>query len=187
MTFGIYWPEPILDEIRSVDVNARDAEQKTPLHYAAMLSKNPEVIEILLSRKANPNAQDSEKSTPLHEAAIENENPEITRILASAPNANVDARNSDENTPLIEAARRNSSLGATTTIQHLVNAGADINAEGDQKRTPLLAAALYNSNPKVVDLLLELGADSKAEDALGHTYDILLKMKAETHQILGKR
>ncbi len=47
-------------------------------------------------------------------------------------------------------------------IQILIQAGADVNARGNNGFTPLMLAALGNINPGVLEALLAAGADAKA-------------------------
>lgn len=50
------------------------------------------------------------------------------------------------------------SWGELTPVEALVNAGADVNAKGDQGGTPLFNAVI-GGNPDVVAFLLKAGAD----------------------------
>ena len=54
-------------------------------------------------------------------------------------------------------------------IQRLINAGADVNAKGNDGETVLMLAALNNSNPEVIKALLNAGADLNAQDEDGMT------------------
>ena len=66
-----------------VDVNAKDEEGWTPLHFAAESNKNPEVITTLIKAGADVNAKGEWGHTPLYLAAC-NENPEVLTLLINA-------------------------------------------------------------------------------------------------------
>ena len=52
---------------RGADVDARDADQRTPLHYACA-NRNMELAMALVDRSADVNARDEDQWTPLHYA-----------------------------------------------------------------------------------------------------------------------
>ncbi|MCS6777395.1 MAG: ankyrin repeat domain-containing protein [Chloroherpetonaceae bacterium] len=58
--------------------------------------------------------------------------------------------------------------GDTTAVQHMLNAGANIEARNDSGRTALALAAL-KSNETMVLLLLDRGANVNARDPAGMT------------------
>lgn len=60
-------------------------------------------------------------------------------------------------TALIEAAKK----GQVDKVESLLEAGADVNARGQDRQTPLMAASL-GGHPEVVQLLIEKGADVNA-------------------------
>jgi endonuclease YncB( thermonuclease family) len=64
------------------DVNAPDAEELTPLHYAAFAG-NAALVRLLLHHHANPGARDAFGFTPLHAAAREG-HLEAARALVAA-------------------------------------------------------------------------------------------------------
>lgn len=63
-----------------VDVNAKGAKGKTPLHLACRM-KNKEAIEFLLKVKANPNALDESYQTPLHEIILDTDTGNEKKML----------------------------------------------------------------------------------------------------------
>ena len=71
------------------DVNAKNNDGDTPLHFAA--SRDYKKVQMLLSAGADVNAKDKNGDTPLHRAA-KNDHKEIAELLI-AKGANVNARN----------------------------------------------------------------------------------------------
>ena len=92
--------------------------------------------------------------TPLHVAANENENVGVVTLLLEA-GADVRARDGSGRHPVWEAATNpNSEVLAT-----LIRAGGDLHATGGSKGySPLMVASQWNSNPDVVEALLDAGA-----------------------------
>ena len=114
--------------------NARNREGTTPLHIAALLYSEreilrqirqgdlkdiPRLLEVLLSAGADPNIKNKEGNTALHEATL----------------------GGDEEVALL-----------------LIQSGADVNAINNEGLTPLWSASAMGL-PKVVSALLERGAN----------------------------
>ena len=51
----------------------------------------------------------------------------------------------------------------------LISAGADINTQTELGITALMYASFYNTNPRVIDALLDAGANATLEDEDGNT------------------
>ena len=169
--------------IGGVDYTTRRLGGITPLHVAARLNPNPEVLAVLLEAGADPTARAWRHEThynwsgnvsPLYDAARSNPNPEIAATLLAA-GANVDGRGAEirfwspsspptRASPLYFAVRI---PGHPAVIEVLARAGADLELTDSSGRTALHHAAI--TNPAVFPLLLRLGANPDALDAEGKT------------------
>ena len=145
------------------DVDARDADGDTPLHWALHWTglRHVEVIKILLEGGASLKGG-SEDDQPMIFYAARNETPEIMKLIIEA-GADVNARHKGD-MPLIHATN-------IEIMKVLLVAGADVTAKGETGRTPLhLFARSWNEHqPEVLKLLLESGADVDARDGDGCT------------------
>ncbi|XP_049946893.1 ankyrin-3-like [Schistocerca serialis cubense] len=119
------------------DVEAKDDDKRTPLHWAAIRG-HVEVARCLLEDGADVNTRDNWQNTPLHQAAW-NDNAAVVRLLA-ASSADPNARDSDGGTPLHDAAWRGHADAATA----LLEAGADREVRNDDADTPLDLAERNN-------------------------------------------
>ena len=104
------------------DPNARDADGKTPLHWAAQADR-PDVMRALLARGADPAAADAEGRTPLHVA----EGPASVATLIDA-GADVEAHDAFGLTPLMLAALRSDPGDGVAIVGALLENGARLNA-----------------------------------------------------------
>eukprot|EP00026_Physarum_polycephalum_P007239 Phypoly_transcript_07297.p1 GENE.Phypoly_transcript_07297~~Phypoly_transcript_07297.p1 ORF type:complete len:550 (+),score=72.44 Phypoly_transcript_07297:113-1651(+) len=168
----------------------------TPLH-AATESKNSELVELLLSKGANPNALDLNNATPLHLAAS-SDSIEVVEILAkvsnlNAPNsfgasplhdavfqgklelakillkngASVDLHDNDGLLP-IHTVCRSASPNAMDVLALLIQYGSDVNGRDSTGRTPLQMCAVKKERGKeLAEVLLYHGADLTIENAQG--------------------
>jgi ankyrin repeat protein len=67
----------------SADVNARDASQFTPLHWAASYGRS-DMVELLLSHRADRSAKSWDGKTPL-DFARESKDAKTIRLLERGP------------------------------------------------------------------------------------------------------
>jgi len=146
---------------RGADVNARDEDGVTPLHYAAYYGFL-DAARLLLDRGADVNARDEFGGTPLHYAAGSG-HVNVVRLLLDR-GADVNARDEDGVTPLHYAAY----YGFLDAARLLLDRGADVNARAKYGVTPLYLAA-REGHVDVARLLLERGADAGARDDKGRT------------------
>jgi ankyrin repeat protein len=143
---------------RGADVNARNNDGATPLHYVA--HHNPDNIEVfryLVSQGADVNAKLHWGHTPLHDFAMRHgSNVEVLKYLVSK-GAKVYAKNDWGDTPLHFAAKHNPNV---EVLKYLVSQGAGVNAKNNGGWTPLHEAAAHNSNVEVLRYLVSVpGAD----------------------------
>ena len=64
----------------SANIEAKDSNDRSPLHYAARSNENPAVIQALLDAGANIDARNSDGDTPLA-VALEQENSAAAQVL----------------------------------------------------------------------------------------------------------
>lgn len=67
-----YYPVPILQMLldNGADINARDDDGNTALHYAASIKENEQIVSYLLKNNANPGIVNDKGETPRHNIAI---------------------------------------------------------------------------------------------------------------------
>ena len=149
-------PDPETTGYRATyDVNARDAEGRTPLHRAT-IAGDYELAQRLIGAGADVNAKDGDGYTPLHMAVLLG-NVKVVHALIAA-GADVNRRSADGYTPIRFAAIKDMKA---ETIHALIAAGADVNAKDGDGNTPLQMAA-FNGNVEVVQALISAGADVHA-------------------------
>lgn len=146
-------------------VNARDADGRTPLHWAAR-GVHFEVLQWLIERGADVKAVDAGGGTPLHSAAARG-HLEACRLLVEK-GAPVEVAMNDGSTPFWLAARG----GFRDVLEFLLAQGArkaDLEKRDPYGRTPLCAAARDGGgDAAVIKTLIDLGADVNAADKSGY-------------------
>jgi uncharacterized protein len=136
---------------RRADVNAREADGTTALHWAVR-ADDAEGVAVLLRAGANVNAANRYGITPLWLAGT-NGNAAVIETLIKA-GANVDAALPSGETALLVATRSGSTDAVRALLAHGANANVKENAYG---QTPLMLAASEN-HAEVCRLLIESGA-----------------------------
>ena len=173
-------PEMINVLVRAgADVDTRGAQEmelgRTALMCAAEKNiGNVGVVNALLKAGANVNLADEGNSeTPLMIAASRNTFDVVNALLKAG--ADVQYQNNMGWTVLTTAAYNNSTDGPDI-IRTLIKAGADVNARNRSGQTPLMFAARFNTNPAVINALIDGGAedltDKDGKTALVHAKEM---------------
>ena len=140
---------------RDADVNARQGDGATPLHWAAHLN-DLEAADLLIRAGAAVDATNDLGVTPLWVATTTGSAAMVAKLLEAR--ADPDIAPDTGGTPLMIAARQ----GNVAAVRSLLARGADVNAtEGAQGQTALMWA-VARGNPEVVRILLAAGADLHA-------------------------
>ena len=133
------------------DVNAKDNDGSTPLHWAIPRG-HKEIAELLIAEGADVNAKNGHGSTSLHNATELGQR-EIAELLI-AKGADVNAKSQRGSTPLHNAALS----GHKKTAELLIANGADMNPKNDDDKTPLDRAMLNHINADLVRKRTETAA-----------------------------
>lgn len=172
---------------RSTNVNAKDEDQYTALHWAAQ-NGDEAITRLLLDRGAAINETDGQGRTPAH-VACQHGQENVIRVLLSR-GADVQVKGKDNWTALHFAAWQ----GHLGIVKLLVKqAGADTDGQTTDGRTPLHLAS-QRGQYRVARILIELGADVHTTSTgfntplhvaaeTGHTSTsrLLIKHRADIH------
>ncbi|XP_072231838.1 receptor-interacting serine/threonine-protein kinase 4 [Leuresthes tenuis] len=172
---------------RSTNVNAKDEDQYTALHWAAQ-NGDEAITRLLLDRGAAINETDGQGRTPAH-VACQHGQENVIRVLLSR-GADVRIKGKDNWTALHFASWQ----GHLGIVKLLVKqAGADVDGQTSDGRTPLHLAS-HRGQYRVARILIELGADVSMTSAglttplhvaaeTGHTSTsrLLIKHQADIH------
>lgn len=174
---------------RNADVNAKDIDGFTPLHYANDIS----IAQILIENDANINARSNDSATPLCLAAKRGNNLLVGYLISCGARLKIKTRNSwsifhfaamggdvktirliyknfkeistiDRNgrSPLHYSAEQGDALSTFYFIKH----GCDTNLQDQQEMTPIHFAA-SEGNIAVAKILINHGADVRVTDNVG--------------------
>ena len=137
-----WWETATADDVENrvkagADVNVRNEDGETPLHWAARWNRNPEVIALMVRHGTDVNVQDKVGDTPLHWAASSNPNPAVIDVLVRL-GADANAQDEDGTTPLHWAANFNKN---PAVIDALLDAGADASLKNNYGELPADYAA----------------------------------------------
>jgi ankyrin repeat protein len=159
---------PLIDAVRSgdlaavrtllqkrVDVNARQGDGATALHWATY-TENRELVELLVAAGANVNAANDLGITPLYLAAAAGNAALVNTLLKKG--AAHDAASETGVTPLMEAAR----AGSVEAVRALLAKGAAVNAQERDRSQTALMWAVSRRHAEVTRVLLEHGANVHA-------------------------
>jgi len=144
--------------IGRVDVNARQPDGATALHWAAHNDDQP-TVDLLIEAGANVNAANELGATPLWLAASQGSAAMVAKLLdaGASPNVALD----EGETPLMAAAR----TGTVEAVKLLAARGADVNATEHLRNQTALMWAAASDRVDVVRTLIELHANLNARSS----------------------
>ena len=142
--------QALLDE--GADVDARDADGRTPLYQAASFNQEPGMIHLLIDSGADVEARDIRGDKPVHRAIEYGPVPVAEALLEGG--ADIEAEDGRGSTPL----ERSLSNDTLEMARLLLSRGADPNA------WPYLLTAAYHNNLEMAQLLLDSGANIDTPD-----------------------
>ncbi len=154
-------------------VNGRDEQNSTALHWAS----DPEgvlkfregdhaaCVRKLIAAGADVNALNGSQETPLYRAVFRSRIAAILLEHGADPNKGAMTR-----TPLISAAYMGGAgcAEAVRSMELLVDAGADVNAQESRITNALAVAGVYGC-PQMIEFMLSHGAEVNARFANGET------------------
>ena len=146
------------------DLAIRDPDtNNTALHWVIHTTDrehldNLEILDILLDAGMSPNDVDDHNRTPLHLAAYLGDYEATTKLLKS--NADVALRDTWGRTALSTALSQKSYLVAVS----LLEAGASVEIMHEDEIQAMFFAAVQLANLKMVELLIQRGADVEARN-----------------------
>ncbi|MCY4638069.1 MAG: ankyrin repeat domain-containing protein [Acidobacteria bacterium] len=156
---------------RGADVDARQGDGATALHWAAHLN-DLDAADLLIRAGADVDATNDLGVTPLWVATTAGGAGMVATLLEAR--ADPDIAPDTGGTPLMIAARQ----GNVAAVRSLLAHGADMNAtEGAQGQTALMWA-VARRHPQVVRVLLEVGADPHARTRSSRRHVLLCCQKS---------
>ena len=134
---------------------------QTLMHWAAS-DGHEAVVDLQLSKGADPDSKDKRNLSPLSWAAEKGHDIVVNLLLSKG--AEVDSKDDYKRTPLSYAAGR----GHEIIVNLLLSEGAEVDSKDINNRTPIFHAIMY-CREDVVRLLLSNGADPDVKDIPGLT------------------
>jgi ankyrin len=144
---------------QGVDVNARQGDGATALHWAAHHDDRA-MVERLIRAGASVQAANELGVTPLLLACTNGSARVVEALLSAGANPNAAAEGRE--TPLMVA----SWTGNADVVRRLISAGADVNAKEASRQQTALMWAASERHADIVRLLVEKGADVHARTAV---------------------
>ena len=146
----------------SIDVNARQVDGMTALHWAAYYD-DTELVARLVAAGADVHAENRYGVTPLSLAAENANVAMVERLLAAGADPNTTLPGGE--TVLMTAAR----TGRVGAVRALLAAGADLVAQEPVRGQTALMWAVAEGHADVVETLVEVGADFRTPLDSGFT------------------
>ena len=153
------------------DPNVRDARGVPLLH--TLIACQPEVLalmDMLIAAGADVNIRDDGGQTAMHRALLNhvyvNCMDPLEHLLRAGANPNVRDRNG---MPALAGLDRWQKKDPQKALRLLKSHGADVNIRDHQGLTLLMRAARFGTNPEVMQILIDAGADPRTVDLRGNT------------------
>lgn len=147
---------------QKADVNARQGDGATALHWAAHWD-DVEIASLLFAAGANVNTPNDLGVTPLLLACSNGSARMVDKLLGAGADPNVAAASGE--TPLMLAAR----TGSADAVRALLARGAQVNAKEPSRGQTALMWAAAQRHAEVVRVLIEHGADVHARSRVRPT------------------
>ena len=156
---------PIVEVLtrHGIDVRTQDNAGLTPLHIAVKLGHQP-IADLLLRHGADANAADRDGITPLFVAAFGGHNTILQDLIRHRGQVNYKT-SLEAWTPLHAACAKREEV---TTVQLLLDHGAEVDAADSHGNTPLFYAA-GNGSPATIEILIQHNAQVNATQEYGLT------------------
>lgn len=158
---------------QGLGVNSVLEDGLTPLMWATNV-RRAEVVRFLLKHKANPNARTKDGKTALMFAAQSfADDAAFALVQGGADPKLIDNKGNTALHYCVNWAQYDMIIigrqdACAVLAEVLINAGADVDAEDKQGRTPLIWAAAYDHEPSV-RMLIAMGANKEFKDPQGRT------------------
>ena len=152
----------LLKKGAGANVNALDAESKTPLHYPSETG-NTAVVELLIERNADFNIEDRLGWTALHIAASKGRTLVVELLLRNG--VDIEQKTDGYRYSALALA---ASAGRTSIVKCLLKAGASFDVRDVDGYTPLHAASL-EGHVGIVETLVKAGASIDVGDNVSRT------------------
>lgn len=151
------------------DPNICDISGRTPLHYAALISKKiskviTTITKHLINRGAALDMRDRDGAIPLHYAAEEGDYEFVNMLLRKNTMVQINVRDNAKRTPLHRAVQKKENLAV---IQELLKVKASTNIPDFRRQTALHLATVAGDLSYVKALLK--WSDREAKDGSGRT------------------
>ena len=155
------------------DIEAMNFEDRSPLQWACITGVL-DVVKVLVRAGAGVCVTDSRGSACLAHAAYKGRT-EIVRYLLCLPEVDVNRRNDYHDTALQEAV----DMKRTEVVQVLIDAGADVDTQNNEGRSPLHVSC-KSGELDIVKMLVRAGAGVRATDNQGCTCLMLAAWQGHT-------
>jgi len=148
------------------DLKSLSTAEKTSLCFEAIHKRRPDIVQMLMKDGLNANCTDERGISAIHSEVNEGSNScnKIIDILIQA-GADINCKKSCDKSTVIQSAIV---YDKYSTVERLIEAGADVNLSNALGRTALHIAAIFNQK-EIVSLLIKSNADVNLETIEGNS------------------